>query len=550
MTQRSEDFVPMAEAAAGENIVLREELQVWKGNYELIQERLVELELALEDEGWRRIGYEGEREFTREGLKKIISLSRIMYLKNPLIQRAVEIHSFYVWGQSIEVQARSEDANAFIQKFIDDKGNRRELFSHASSISKDKKLQIEGNLFFVLFTSRLSGNVKLRSIPVDEVIDVIRDPHDRNVVWFYVREWTQRTFNMSTGAYVDKVMKAYYPDLYYVPKSKPKKVGSDEVRWDSPVYHVSVGGLDDMKFGVPETYAALDWARAYKNYLEDWASLVRAISRFAWKVSSKGKRVASIRDALNTTVGDNEDGSERNPAPLAGSTFIQGEDVDLTPINKSGATTSAADGKMLRLMVSSAMHLPDTILSNDPQQGALATAKTLDRPTELVMLDRQTLWIDVITDILNYVLVQAVKGTSSLNGKILSDDSGREYIDLGPVTDDDGNEVSNPSSIDITFPPILEDDLEGRIKAIALAMTLDGKPVANVAPIDVFRRLMLSALGVDDIDEILKQMTEDDAEMDDEERQPVLGAAPADVEEAMTGFVAALKNARQVMADG
>ena len=43
-----------------------------------------------------------------------------------------------------------------------------------------------------------------------------------------------------------------------------------------------------------------------------------------------------------------------------------------------------------------------TILSGDLDQGNLATAKTLDRPTELAMMDRQQLWADIFQRLINY----------------------------------------------------------------------------------------------------------------------------------------------------
>ncbi len=56
----------------------------------LLEERLAELELALEDQEWLKLSLTGEREFSREGLGKIVRLSRLMFLKNPLINHAAE----------------------------------------------------------------------------------------------------------------------------------------------------------------------------------------------------------------------------------------------------------------------------------------------------------------------------------------------------------------------------------------------------------------------------------------------------------------------------
>lgn len=493
----------------------------------MLKERLLELELALEDEGWQRLGFEGEREFSRDGLGKIINHSRIMTLKNPLIQRAVEARGYYVWGQGVEIQARAKDVNEVIQAFIDDPKNQRELFSHQARILKDKKLHTDANIFFVLATTPV-GDVNLRSIPVDEITDIIVNPDDRVDTWFYVREWNQKEFDKTTGKTTSKSKKAYYPDWLYAlemegQRNKPKTIGGKPVHWDKPIYHVKVGGLDDMRFGVPEVYASLDWARAYKSYLEDWASLVRAISMFAWRYKTKRGKVAATRDKLAANFNE-----ENGTRPPAGSFFVDSEEGDLIPINKSGAHTSAADGKMLRLMVASSMHLPDTILSNDPQQGALATAKTLDRPTELAMIDRQKLWAEVIKNILGYVIIKSVQSPiGSLRGT---------YTDGILTIDSSDATTQNPETIDVIFPPVVIPDMKELVDATIAALTLEGKQPANVAPVDIVRRLLLSALGVENVDEIVDQMKEEEISPGEDEE----GAA-VDAEESVNRFLEALQ---------
>lgn len=493
----------------------------------MLKESLAELELRMDDEGWRRLGWEGEREFSRDGLRKITDMSRIMTLKNPIIQRAVEIRSFYVWGQSVEIKGRSETVNdEVIQPFIEDIGNRRELFSHASRILKDKALATDGNIFFVLDTSYITGKVNLRSIPFDEIEDIILNPDDGVDVWYYVRSYEQKKFDHRTGKVTSKHKKAYYPDYWYAlkrqkDKSRPSRIGDAPVIWSQPVYHMKSGGLDGMRFGVPETYSSLDWARAYKSFLEDWASLVRAISMFAWKYTTKKNKLKASRQKLEELTGEHGD---RTPA---GSTFIGDKDGDLIPINKSGATTSAADGKMLRLMVASGMHLPDTMLSNDPQQGALATAKTLDRPTELAMSERQNTWSDTIRAILFYVLVQAVEAAVPVVDGSYDADTNTLTININE------DNVKNPATIDVIFPSIVVPDQKDQIEAIVGAMTLNGKTPANIAPDDVFRGLLLNALGVEDVDEIIENMEEDDI---------ATAAAVSVAEESLKDFVEKLRD--------
>jgi hypothetical protein len=274
--------------------------------------------------------------------------------------------------------------------------------------------------------------------------------------------------------------------------------------WDSPVYHVRVGGLSTMRFGVPETYSGLDWARAYKEFLEDWATIVRAYSRFAFQLTTKGgkKGIAQVRTKLGTTLGT-DTGVDTNPPPIAGSTFVAGEGTSITPIRTAGATTSADDGRRMLLMVAAATGLPESFFG-DVSVGTLATAKSLDRPTELKFKDRQTLWADVHVDLLQYVIDKAA--TAPL-GKLRGAYVWNEERDEQQVVLENDPDTGEPIDrhIDIDFPSILEHDRKEEIGAIISAATLDGKQLAGTMDLKTVSRMLLTVLGQDDVDELLDE---------------------------------------------
>lgn len=473
-----------------------------------LQERLVELEDAIA--GWDRLEGESEREFSRDGLRRIMALSRLMFLKNPLINRAVTIQAFYVFGQGVTIQAAHPDVNDVVQAFLDDVKNKAELTAHQTRTETEQTLQVEGNIFFVLFTNPTTGRVRIRTIPVDEVHDIIANPDDSREPWYYHRAWTQVPLNGSGAVH----QAAYYPDWRYQPSSRPGTLNGTPIQWATPVYHVRVGGLKGMRFGVPETYAAIDWARAYKSFLENWATITQAYARFAFKATTPGgaRGVAAAKTRLSTTIG-HQDRTETNPSSVTGSTFIAaaGTGTDLTPIRTAGATTSASDGRHLLLMVAAATGLPEFFFG-DANVGNHATAKTLDRPTELKFTDRQTLWADTLRDILGYVVDQSVLASKGkLTGTVGKDDEGDRIITLA---NDPATGEPMDRSITVEFPPILEHSVLEQAQAIVTAMTLDGKkPVLDTPEMmELTLKLMFQALGVQDADEVLDRLLPKDAQ--------------------------------------
>ncbi len=472
-------------------------------NQQLLIERIAELE--QESIGWNQLVNLGEMEFSREGLRQITRLARLYYLKNPLVNRGVNVQALYVWAQGVEIEAEAPEVNEVIQDFLDDPKNKAELTGHQSHTLTEVDLEVTGNLFLVLFADPITGRVRVRSIPMDQADEIFCNPEDSKEPWYYKRSWTMDTLNMDSGMTIGKPMTAYYPDWLYKPRGgeKPRTIGGHEIRWSDPVYHVKVGCLKDMKFGLTEAYQALDWARAYKAFLENWATIMQAYARFARRLTTPGGKtgIAATKAKLGTTV--SQTSGETNPPPLTASTFIGVPGATVEPIKTAGATTSAESGRPLKLMAATAVGLPETFFG-DASVGNLATAKSLDRPTELKFVDRQQLWRDILQDICQFVIDASAKATrGKLKGKVQVNDYGEETILLG-IDQQTGEPMSR--RVTITFPPILERDMDARIKAIVTAATLDGKQLAGTMDIRTVVRLLLQALGVEDIDELLDQI--------------------------------------------
>ncbi len=487
---------------------LREELGQKNNNVELLQEQIAELELGMEDIGWQRHTEAGDREFSTRGLRKLRKLARLSYLKNPLIKNAVRIQAHYVWGQGFSVSASDPDVNSVIQDFLSNPKNKKALTGHAARVEKEKEVQVHGELFIPMFTSAVTGRVNIRNIFPDEIEQIICNPEDYTEPWFYKRVYSQENFNEDSGSITTHEKTVYYPDwrLIYTNKPQPATFGDDEIMWDAPIYHVKTGGFGDMKRGVPEVYAALDWARAVKEDLENYATVKRALARFAFKMNVKGGKgaVSATKSRLSSTL--NTDGlgmMETNPSPLVGSTFIGSDGWSMDPIKTAGSQPSPDEGHRLWLMVSAGTGIPETILTGNADVGNLATAKTLDRPTELQMRDRQTLWADIYDDILNYVIdMVALAPDGVLNGtKVVDEETDEWIVELDDETD---------RFINITFPAILERDVFQIVQAIVWATTLNNGVSAGVLSDQTVSRLLLSALGEDDIDQLLDEIYPED----------------------------------------
>lgn len=468
------------------------------------RERLAQLEMALENVDWRLLTWQAHQEFTRDGLRHMVELARIVALKNPLVKRSIAVKQLYVWGQGWSIKCKDEAIQDVINAFIDDPKNKAELTSHQALMDKEKEQQTDGNQFLVMFVNKNTGQVRCRSFPFEECQKIVCNPDDAKEPWLFERVWSQERMT-ETGAIETVRQQAYYPAMWYNPVNKPARIGGIEVRWDNCVYYFKSGGYSNWTFGISEIYASLDWSQAYKSFLEDWSAIVRAYRRFAFELSTPGGKqgVAAAKSKIQTTVGANNNlgGYDSNPPPIAGGVFVHDQNTQLTPIRTQGATVSAEDGRRLLLMVAADAGLPETFFG-DVSVGTLATANSLDRPTELAMSARQEWWKEHFQRIFDFVVYWAVKAPQGpLNGMAALN----EYIEDGQIEYELDWGETDPH-IDIDFPPIVQEPTVERIQAMVQAATLSGGTLAGTIDIVTLTRMMLTALGEDDIDEIMEEL--------------------------------------------
>jgi hypothetical protein len=493
---------------------------------EHLQESMADLEARMYEPGWQKLAAFADYEFSREGLQQITAVCRIMTIKSPLLRRGLSLRTSYVWGQGVQISARAtgeqtQDVNAVVQRFLDDSGNRRTLTGDQAREELERALYSDGNVFIALFTRPRTGRVQARTLPWDEITDVVCNPQDRSEPWFYRRQWWEE--ERTDSGVVQRPRVAYYPALGYRPALRPRRMSLPhcgdtemaEVLWDAPVYHVKVNSQLGWKFGLPDSYAAVDWAKAYKDFLTDWATLIKALSRFAWKLTSKGSKQAQARARI--AAAPTTDKFSGDPQ-RAGATAITTPDMTLEAIPKSGATIDSESGRPLAAMVAAALDVPVTMLLGDPgTTGARATAETLDTPTERAMELRRSVWAEAYRRILDYVVDQAAKAPQGpLSGKVGRDEDGYEVIELTGDVD---------RTIDISFPDI--DDID---PAVVIDGIVKADQTGYLPPLTV-ARLLLEALGVREIDSIIDSLRGEDGEF-----KPPEGAAGKAGQAAVDAF--------------
>lgn len=484
-----------------EAVMLRaEEAEIKAEDAKVAKESIADLELALEDTGWREMSTGGDWNLTRNGLRKMIALARLMYLANPLIRRAVTVQELYVWANGCTIKADTPIVNEVLEDFF--KAPKNQSVIGDSWPEREREQRNDGNTFFILFTNRETGAVRVRLLPVDQVENIIFNPEDSKEPWFYKR-FSHAGLSPEVND-VKTIPSCYYPDIDYNPRIKLYAIGGIQVRWDSPVLHVKTGGLSQMVFGLPELFAALNWATAYKKILENFATVLAAYARVAMKLSNARKKdIPASKSKLQTGVVAQTQAVDNNPPTNTGSIFLASGGMDLTAVKTAHSTTGPDEARALRSMVAAGTDTPEHFFG-DSDIGNFATSTTLDRPTELKMVGRQNMWGTVIVRLATYVIN---KSASASNGK-LRNAGFRSIIEYDPfdkcinvvTTAPDGS----TTKFSVSFPSILERDVVDRVRAVVQAITLGGGTAEGIIPDRKFAfEMLLVALGEKRVDELV-----------------------------------------------
>ncbi len=483
-----------------------------------------DIELALQNVEWRREINLSWLEFSRWGIQQIILISRLHYIKNPWIQKGINTVAAYVFGRGVEVMSDDDDANDVLQDFFQ---RNKSVLGQAALSDLQKRLFYDGQVFFCFFPDKTAtGKTTVRTIDATEIFEIVTDPDDTDQPWFYHRKWSVKIFNESTGGYsMTDSREAYYPALSWVPDGKQKAqdtINGHPVMWDTPVLHHKGGtGISKWHFDCPKVYAALDWAKSGRRWLEACATVRQALSQIALTLTTKGGQQAleGAKQQLGTTVGPTSPLWDKNPPAVAGGIFASGPGTTLAAFNSSGAGGNPSDVAEYRTMVACVFEIPPTFLG-DMETANLATATTLDRPTELAMLEKQERWREVLVTIATYVL--NVDQTAQ-SGKLKEAGKGAyRVVELRRVTlangarvyvklDEAARKTAKEIPVKVIFPAIREGDMPTIVKAISDAMTL-GNTQGQVVGIDEkvgVQALLEQIPGVENAGEIVDEMYPD-----------------------------------------
>lgn len=359
--------------------------------------------------------------------RNLAQKARVVWTDDPQAGAAVALLNDFVFGRGVpRPRAADDEVQKVIDEAWDDPDNQLILTSFEAQVLLGTDLQLQANLFLLMFDDGDDGKVKLSVLDHDSVENAVQDSSQRRRVLYYLAkekkvEWDfdKDRPKQDLGGY-NRAKARYYEHWRNVkdveaangtvPQIPEGKLG------EGRVYHIAINRTGEMVFGIPEMKRTLRWFSAYNEFLKSRVDMAQAAAAFVMKRKVKGTpgQVARLaakavsRESIlsgNTGVGD---APPQEPGQRGGRIVTENENVSHESLKlDTGASNAQMDGELLQGVLASATRFPRWYYGGDA--GSLAGATAVELPVLKAVEARQEIFEAMFRWFIDRVIEKAVE---------------------------------------------------------------------------------------------------------------------------------------------
>lgn len=451
------------------NEVLTEEVGYLRAEVHEIQEDLLRVSDAFDNVGWSPLPQDKAKEMPLDTVKKIAEVARAMNAVNPFVKRGVNARISYIWGRGVKFDGIEEIKDSFGR-------NRSKMFSPQAYEELERVLATDGNAFIAL-----PINEQVKGIPtstfrvsLDQITNAVSNPMDKEEVWYYQRSYKVVVTDRETGEEDTKeeikwyASMGYYQKLKSLGKNLPKRWNKHGVEQNYVIQHTAVNKQVGWRWGVPDILPVIYWAKAYKEYLEDNAMLVKAYSRLAWQVKVPNASAGNVASAqvMAPPTRDPLTGELRNVGGTSVGTH------EMSPIPANGSNVNFENGSALASAIAAGLEVSKVVILSDSGASNRAAENSLDLPTLKAMESRQQLHVERFMEIFEFWGAKVDLNMSSQLLTIEEQALANQRLISHEVTESAGEKPQPSEYASVVFPPIEAQSEKDHVASVGTAMEL------------------------------------------------------------------------------
>lgn len=433
--------------------------------------------------------------------QEVNAQARRYYHIDPIAQHLVRLHNAYTFGRGVSKKATDADINAWLERFWKHPRNRTSLTNTKAQWELGKNIQLDGELFFVFYTSTITGQVTVRTIPPHEIVKIVYAPDDPTMPIAYHHKYKNADGRITVDVLAD----------YRIADLDKTTLTAAGRNTEVAVMHVVFEEFE--RRGISTLTTAVPWLKALRGFMEDRATLTLAWATYALRVGIKGNRQAMQRVAAQFQEYQSQLDYERYSDAFGekerrqgGNTLMENDAMRTEQFKvDSGAANAYQDMRMFRQMGGIGAGISEHYLG-DPSTGNLATATAMELPMLKLFEYEQEFWSDTLSEVLGFVLMQGVRYNSALSSKANVEVDQSSGYAMWIVTPENGADLT----IEVAFPPIVQKDVAVWTSALAQVAQVESQTQKAILTPEARAMLGLQILGFGDkasgiIDELKQQ---------------------------------------------
>lgn len=343
---------------------------------EFLEEGMRELQLALENKGWKSLsGASSLKEFDGLDLdliKKISDELRAHLTGGALAKRLVELRASFVIGAG----GVEYDGIDNVKRALNDDKNQEVLFGTNGIAELIRAEATDGNIG-ILVNKRTK---KIRRLPIHRFDALYVNPDDPEDVWFVKERYNRVTVEKPEG---EEVVRWYRTDLCDDPDAKKMKTITEpgekpvEISSDWVIVIDSVNGQIGHILGTPDLLSSVVWVERYNTFLQTQLQFAQALSAIAVQIKSRGSKAQEqARSAVSV-------GGQAGMSVTSDDTEIVAQ--------RGGSDVSFDNGRALAAMAATGAEVSVIHALSDPgaSGSSYGSAQTLDLPTSRAVQTRR-----------------------------------------------------------------------------------------------------------------------------------------------------------------